>query len=142
MSQSDSMKIPARSDSTDLDNVDIHEKGRSATGEVIVSDRRLFMQFHAFDACAEPSGLIQSLEHHRVQGALYLDINDPQGVGLITYSESPDYFLDDVRAILTQSPFCDLVAKPEYTMFGRTYAIGYEPDLDETPRESPGPQGE
>ena len=76
--------------------------------------------------------LVKSLEHHHVQGALYLDINDPQGVGLLTYSESPDYFLDDVRAILNQSPFCDLVAKPEYTMFGRTYAIGYEPDLDET----------
>ena len=28
-------------------------------------------------------------------------------------------------------PFGDLTPKPEYTMLGRTYAIGYEPDLDE-----------
>jgi chlorite dismutase len=50
----------------------------------------------------------------------------------LTYSESPDYFVNELRTFLTQTPFGDLTPKPEYTMFGRTYAIGYEPDLDET----------
>ncbi|MCB0196907.1 MAG: chlorite dismutase family protein, partial [Anaerolineae bacterium] len=29
-------------------------------------------------------------------------------------------------------PFADLTPKPEYTMLGRTYAIGYEDDLEAT----------
>jgi chlorite dismutase len=33
---------------------------------------------------------------------------------------------------LSRAPFAALVQKPEYTMLGRTYAIGYEPDLAET----------
>jgi hypothetical protein len=31
--------------------------------------------------------------------------------------------------VLNQAPFASLTQKPEYTMLGRTYALGYEPDL-------------
>ena len=34
-----------------------------------------------------------------------------------------------MRPLLNEAPFAPLVQKPEYTMLGRTYAIGYEPDL-------------
>ena len=37
-----------------------------------------------------------------------------------------------LRDFLHGSPFADLQPKPEFTMFGRTYSLGYEPDLDET----------
>lgn len=124
--------VQNREASSELDNVDITEKGRSPSGEVITSTRRLYMQFLAFGNVKDTQTLAWAMESAKIQGALYEDINDPRGVGLITYSESPEYFVDELRAILTKQPFSDLLPKPEYTMLGRTYAVGYEPDLDET----------
>ena len=37
-----------------------------------------------------------------------------------------------VRPVLNGPGFSTLLQKPEYTMLGRTYSIGYEPDLQET----------
>ncbi len=124
--------IQHREGSSELDSVDITEKGRSATGEVITSNRRLYMQFLAFGDVKDVQTLIWALESEHVEGALYADINDPRGVGLITFHESPDYFIDELRGFLNRPPFADLTPKPEYTMLGRTYAIGYESDLEET----------
>jgi len=39
------------------------------------------------------------------------------------------FFIDRVRPLFNEAAFASLVQKPEYTMLGRTYAIGYEPDL-------------
>lgn len=125
--------IPAMgSAANDLESIDLHEKGRSSTGEVITSNRRLFMQFLVFGDASDTGTLIAALKSQGIQGVLYEDINDPRGVGLLTFAESPDYFLETVRGFLKQPPFAQLTAKPEYTMFGRTYAIGYEQDLEET----------
>ena len=57
-------------------------------------------------------------------------INDPFGVGLLTFSEDPNFFLDVVRPFLRWRPFSDLTPKPEYTMLGRSYAIGNEDNLE------------
>lgn len=118
--------------STDLENIDIREKGRGADGNVISSDRRLFMQFMAFGNAHDTHALVAALEAAAIPGALYADLNDPRGVGLLTFSESADDFLGPLRAFLLAEPFGGLTPKPEYTMFGRTYAIGYETDLDAT----------
>jgi hypothetical protein len=64
--------------------IDLSEKGRAKDGAPIKLDRRLFMQFHAFGNCKDTTRLIEAVEHSNVDGALYLDINDPTGVGLIT----------------------------------------------------------
>ena len=56
-------------------------------------------------------------------------MNDPHGVALLTFGEDPAFFLDRVRPLLHERPFSSLVQKPEYTMVGRTYSLGYEPDL-------------
>jgi hypothetical protein len=124
--------IPNRESNPDLESVDITEKGRSPSGEVISSNRRLYMQFMAFGNVKDTQTLTWALESERVNGVLYEDINDPRGVGLLTFSESPDYFIDDMRSFLSRPPFGDLTPKPEYTMLGRTYSLGYESDLEET----------
>ncbi|MCC6168746.1 MAG: chlorite dismutase family protein [Caldilineaceae bacterium] len=124
--------LPERVSAGDLDTIDLSEKGRGAEGEVISSNRRLFMQFMAFGDVTDTAALIAALEANRVRGVLYEDINDPQGVALLTFSESPDYFLAELRRFLNQPPFVDLTPKPEHTMLGRTYALGYESDLEET----------
>ena len=131
------LDIQTRDD--ELLSVDTAEKGRSESGEVISADRRLFMQLLAFGGCQDTESLIEALEREEINGVLYTDINDPQGVALLAFSEDPDYFITTMRHFLNQSPFSELTPKPEYTMLGRTYAIGYEQDLYRTligrPRE-------
>lgn len=117
--------------------VDIREKGRGEKGEVISADRRLFMQLLAYGDCPDSGALIEALKQADIAGVLYEDINDPQGVALLTFSEDPDYFMDDVRRFLNRPPFSQLAPKPEYTMLGRTYSIGYEQDLYHTLIERP-----
>ncbi len=114
------------------DKLDILEHGRAADGSGIASNRRLFMQLVAYGGCGDTTTLIKALESSGIAGALYEDVNDPCGVAVLTLSEDPAYFVDDVRPFLRRTPFAELVPKPEYTMFGRTYTLGYEPDLDDT----------
>jgi hypothetical protein len=110
---------------------DISEKGGMKDGQPQRSDRRLFMQFLAFGGCADAAPLADKLAQAKVPGVLYEDINDPRGIGVLTVSEDPDFFIDRVRPVLNGPGFSTLVQKAEYTMLGRTYAIGYEPDLAE-----------
>lgn len=113
------------------EQLDIRERGR-ANGEVIYSDRRLFMQFFGFGEVNRVEFLVEALEEAGLDAVLYEDLNDPQGVGLLTFSEDPNFFVDTLRPFLNRPPFVALLPKPEFTLFGRTYALGYEPDLDET----------
>ncbi len=116
---------------------DISEKGGPRHGEPQRSDDRLFMQFLAFGGCPEPGSLVQALASARIEGVLYEDVNDPRGIGLLTLSQDPADFVDRVRSLLNSAPFAKLAQKPEYTMLGRTYSIGYEPDLTETLLDRP-----
>ncbi len=116
----------------ETETVEVYELGRGPDGEVIKSNRRLFMQLYAFGDCSDTQPLIDALAAADLPATLYADINDPRGVGLLTWSEEADYFIDELRDFLLQPPFADLTPKPEYTMLGRTYSIGYETDLDET----------
>ncbi len=109
--------------------LDLREKGKNEGGETIYLDRRLYMQMLAFGECRNIGPIMSALEAAEVEGALYTDLNDAQGIGLVVMHEDPDYFVTDLRKLLNQSPFTELVPKPEFTMFGRTYAIGYENDL-------------
>ncbi len=111
--------------------LDLSEKGLSG-GQVTQLNRRLFMKFTAFGECRDPAPAIAALQAAAVEGALYLDANDPLGIGVIAMAEDPDYFVTELRAIFNASPFDGLTHKPEFDMLGRTYSIGYEPDLEDT----------
>lgn len=109
----------------------LSEKGRSKSGETLYSDRRLFMQLLAFGGCRDSTDIAAALSEARFPGALYEDINDPQGIAILGFSEDPDFFLDTLRPLAVSGPFSRLVPKPEYTMLGRTYSMGWESDLEE-----------
>jgi chlorite dismutase len=109
---------------------DLSEKGRDAAGKPISLNRRLFLQLRAFGQCKDPAPLIAALRDTGFQGTLYADLHDAQGVGLVVGHENPDFFIRELREFLTRPPFGALAQKPEYTMTGRTYAIGYEADLE------------
>ena len=123
---------PQGTPSAEPEKLDILEHGRAGDGSRTSSNRRLFMQLVAYGGCKDTTALVDALERNSLRGALYEDVNDPHGVALLTFSEEPAYFVEDVRRFLRRTPFAELVPKPEYTMFGRTYALGYEPDLDDT----------
>ena len=123
--------------STEMEIVDLRERGKAKDGTPLFSDRRLYVQFLAFSDCRDPEPLAQALEAFRQPGALYLDLNDPWGVGLVLFHENPEFFTGEVRRFLNESPFADLTFQPELAMFGRTYSIGYEWDMDEVLLQRP-----
>jgi len=112
--------------------VDIAEKGRSQDGSQVLLDRRLYMQFMAFGRAGDPASYGRVLESDGIRAVLYEDLNDPYGLGLLTFSEQPEEFLTRVRPLLRSQTFAGIEMKPEYTMLGRTYAIGHENDLEDT----------
>jgi chlorite dismutase len=130
-------RVDDRPEESEPDGVDVAEHGRSADGETISVDRRLYMQLHAYGGARDTAALIAALEGEGVVGTLYEDVNDPTGVALLTLSESPDAFVSQYRAFLQSVPFAALEPKPAFTMLGRTYAIGHEQDLEETLVERP-----
>ena len=111
-----------------LEKPDISEKGARDQR----SDRRLFMQLFVFtDLHGDVEPMVRTLREANVEAVLYLNMNDPHGVALLTMSEDPNFFVDNLRPILQCGPFARLAPDPKYTMVGRTYALGYEPDLEE-----------
>lgn len=130
-------RIDDRPEETGRDEVDVAEHGRTAEGETTSLDRRLFMQLQAFGGAADTGALVTALEDAGVEGVVYEDVNDPGGVAVLALSESPDAFVTTTRSLFQRPPFAGLARKPELTMLGRTYALGYEPDLEETLVERP-----
>ena len=110
---------------------DIDEKGRDENGQPQSLNRRLFMQLLVFRNVKDSLKLVRSLEAAGIGGVLYDNIGDPQGVGLLTFHENPDFFVMDFRVFLNQSNFVDVEIVHDYTMFGRTYALGYESRLSD-----------
>ena len=110
---------------------DIDEKGRDENGTPVSSKTRLFMQLLVFNRASDPRALAAELETKKISGVLYQGINDPDGVGLLTFHENPDFFVTTLREVLNRPPFVNVSLAHEYTMFGRTYSLGYESDLND-----------
>jgi len=107
--------------------VDVDERG--ANGQR--SSRRLFMQLQAFTGCSDSKGLAAALEASGIEAVLYVDANDPQGVGVLAMAEDPAFFPTRLREILGAPPFSGLSRRADFAMLGRTYASGFEPDLED-----------
>jgi chlorite dismutase len=107
--------------------IDVRERGANQQ----LSDHRLYMQLQVFTGCADSKLLAGVLEASGMDAVLYDDVNDPRGVGVLTMSENPAFFVTAVRDLLNTGPFAALSLRAELTMMGRTYASGFEADLDE-----------
>lgn len=110
---------------------DMKEYGAIKDGQKQNSDKRLFIQLLVFTECLDAKKLVAPLEKAGLECVLYLDMNDPRGVGLLFMTEDPALFTDKVRPLLNSSPFSELKPKHEYTMIGRTYSVGHEQDLED-----------
>lgn len=116
---------------------DLAERGGMKNGQPQRSNDRLFMQLLAFGGCGDARPLADALARASVAGVLYEDVNDPRGIALLTLSQDPGFFVDRVRPLLNAAPFASLTQRPEFTMLGRTYSLGYEPDLADVLLERP-----
>lgn len=134
MSMSDSTGTGSRPPG--LPEVDVREYGGKKDGERQSMDRRLFMQLLVFDAPPgvdpeEPTAaLVTALEKARLAGVVYEDLNAPRGLALLTWSDDPSHFVKQVRPLFRQAELRSLEIRPEFSMIGRSYASGYEPDLE------------
>jgi chlorite dismutase len=116
---------------------DISERGGLKDGQPQRSDDRLFMQLLAFGECDDPRAVAAHLVDAADAVVVYEDLNDPRGIAVLTVSAEPDTFIQSVRPRLSSGPMARLPLKPQYSMFGRTYSLGYEPDLREVLIERP-----
>ena len=114
-----------------MEPIDLREKGGIRGGAQQTSDVRLFMQLLAFGKADNTSELVKALSASGMDAVLYEDLNDPHGIGLLTWSTDPEFFVSKLRPFLNRTPFVSLELKPEFTMMGRTYALGHEPNLDD-----------
>ena len=122
---------PSTPEEEDHDVTNVKEMGAPKNGKRQVLDKRLFMQLQAFGGVKDSAPLIHILRQNKFASVLYEDINDPQGVALLTMSDDPDFFVTTLRGILNRDEFASLKMKPEYTMLGRTYSLGHEADLED-----------
>ena len=111
----------------DETRIDVQERGANQQA----SSRRLFMQLQVLGGCLDAKPLVRALEASRIEAALYQDVNDPRGVAVLAMNEEPGFFATGLRDVLNAEPFASLSLRTEFTMFGRTYASGFEADLDD-----------
>jgi chlorite dismutase len=107
--------------------VDVLERGANQQ----TSARRLFMQLHVFTGAGDEKPLVAALEQSRFEAVLYADLHDPRGVAVLGMAEDPVVFATGLRGLLGSEPFAALTRRPELTMLGRSYASGFEPDLED-----------
>lgn len=109
---------------------DLSEKSGLKDGVPQRSDQRLYVQLLCFGGCADASAVAEALAQLPIETVIYAELNDPNGVGILALAEDPNVFLDTLAPAVRQITR-ELCPKPEYSMFGRTYSLGYEPDLQD-----------
>ena len=125
--------------------LDVRERGAQRDGQPQLLDRRLFMQLLVLDCRAEPGAaasaqkLAAQLRAANVGSVIYEDVNDPFGIGLLTFTEDPSDFVTKVRPAVAALGAA-AVLRPDFTMLGRSYSSGFEQDLEfwllKRPRET------
>jgi chlorite dismutase len=120
-------QAPAASQEQEPLNID--EIGAPKDGAPQRAQTRLYVQLRVFTQCLHPSALIEPLRACGADAVLYLDAHDARGVGVLFMSETPDFFTEGLRSLLTRGPFGELTPQPALTMMGRTYSSGREANL-------------
>jgi len=116
--------------------IDVRERGADRDGKPQHLDRRLFMQLLVFDCAGELAAseavknLKVAIERRGAAAVLYADVNNPAGIGLLSFSEDPGDLVSKVRPVFAEQEIRGLCLRHELTMLGRSYSSGFEPDLE------------
>lgn len=111
--------------------IDVFEHSVPREGKPQALNERLFMQLHVFTGCPDPGPVVAAARESGFDCVVYRDLADPRGIGFLTMDTDPTHFVTRARDFLNDGPFRDLTQRPEFTMFGRTYSLGYEPNLQD-----------
>ena len=114
-----------------MNTLEVKEVGAPVNGVPQTSERRLFLQFQAFTGCQDLAAVQRLMEQRQVDGVLYVDVNDPTGIGVLLMAERPEWLTQEGRALLSSAPFSTMQRRAALTMLGRTYASGREADLED-----------
>jgi chlorite dismutase len=110
---------------------DLVEHGAPVRGELQTLETRLFVQLQVFTGCLDTACVVDAVRDSGLEAAVYANLNDPRGIGVLLMSEDPTLFAEAGRALLTGPAFTALTPLPDFTMLGRTYSSGREPDLQD-----------
>lgn len=110
---------------------DVLEHGGPLRGEPQSLDRRLFFQLQVFTNAPDTTPVVDAVRASGLEAVVYVDVNDPRGVGVLVMAEDPDVFSGAARSLFNTPAFRELTPVPDFTMLGRTYATGREPDLED-----------
>lgn len=128
---------PTESKQPGLPEIDVNEYGGKKEGVRQSMNRRLFMQLVVFtypvgqDPAARSRALGAALREQKIPAVVYDDLMDPRSAGLLTWSEDPAHFVTRVRPLFA-GILADVTMRDDFAMIGRSYATGYEPDLEYT----------
>jgi chlorite dismutase len=118
-------------------SIDVREHTRAVGGRPARAvNRRLFMQLVAYECrdSLDPAQALQTLagalDEQRASAVIYADVSNPRGMALLSWSEDPADFVTRVRPSSTRPGLERLQPLRELGMLGRTYATGFEPDLE------------
>jgi hypothetical protein len=126
--------------------IDVSERGAPVDGQPQVMNRRLFMQLLVCEAERElgvpdaTKNLKAALERRKAACVVYADVNNPHGLGVLSWSEDPSDFVTKIRPVFQEPELHGLRLRHDFSMLGRTYSSGFEPDLQywllDRPRET------
>src|SRR5687768_10986090 len=94
---------PPRGEGAPPSTIDVRERGAEKDGNPQLLDRRLFMQLLVMrcDRSADPAAigasLVRELGSRGASAVVYEDVNDPRGLGLLTWTDRPEDFVSTVR---------------------------------------------
>ncbi len=136
---SDDQTVRARemvAETPKLPEIDVSERAFAHTENARSMNRRLFMQLLVYRVNADQNpddvcGAVgASLDAQVCPGVVYRDVNDPRGLGVLTWSEDPVHFVTKLRSVLNAPSLRGMTLREELTMLGRSYAVGHESDLE------------
>ncbi len=133
---SPAMSHPASGQPSAPSELELAERGAPRDGTPQRCDERLFIEFFALECARSPGTaavaeqLTRGLRERGLGGAIYADVHHPLGLGIAAFSEEPTRLAVELRSLLADPSLPDSVRiRPEFTLLGRTYSSGYEPDL-------------
>jgi hypothetical protein len=126
------------SDASESPKIDVWERTKGFGGQPVQAmNRRLFMQLLSYECRdgLDPARAVKTLggalDENGASAVIYADVNNPHGIGLLSWSEDPSDFVSKVRPSLSHPGLAGLRSLTPLTMVGRTYSTGYEPDLEQ-----------
>jgi len=125
VAQSVKPQVPAE------ERLDLSEKGAVLDGKPQTLNKRLYMQLLVFDGCRDSAPVVEKLKSWNQPAVLYADFHRNDGLALLTMSENPDFFVQDLRKLLAEPPFDKLCRRDDMTMAGRSYSTGREQNLED-----------